>query len=289
MSDNREQNNAVFGGRPSGLDPNIPAMTAVEKMKAELGVDLPVATVPLPSLGKCYPPGHALHGRDSVDIRAMTSREEDILMNKTILKKGTAVTELLKSCLVDRSIDPTTMLSGDRNALLVAIRITGYGEEYPVEIECSECDVKYEQTFDLASLPVRSLDIAPARQDSNYFEFVLPFTKKTVGFRFLTGQDEEEASATAQSQKKLKLASDSTLISGMIRSIVTLDGNNDRSRIAQFVRMMPARDSLALRRYMRENEPTIIFRQDAVCSACGHAEEVAVPLGVSFLWPEARR
>jgi hypothetical protein len=286
MTENREQNTAVFG---RVADPNIVTMSAVDKMKADLGVDLPVSMVPLPSLGKCYPPSHPLCGKEYVEIRAMTAREEDILMNQVLIKKGTVITELLKSCLVDRSIEPSTMLNGDRYALLVAIRISGYGQEYEVEYECSECDAKYKNCYDLSQLPLKMLELSPSKESSNYFEYVLPFTGKTVGFKFLTGVDEEEVAALKTSQKKHKLQSDSDLMNNMLRSIVTLDGNTDRSRIAQFVRLMPARDSLALRKYIRENEPNITFKLPVTCDECGFEEEVTVPLGASFLWPEAGR
>ena len=208
-------------------------------------------------------------------------------MNRTFLKKNVAVSKLLKSCFVDQTIDPSTMLSGDRNAILVAIRISGYGQEYPVELKCSDCDATYSQTFDLAQLPVRTLELTPMREHENYFEFILPLTKKVVGFRFMTGADEEAMSELTEKQKKLKLQTDSALVSNLISSIVTLDGVSDRSRIAQFCRMMPARDSLALRTYIRDNEPAILFRQDATCTECEYSEEVGVPLGVSFLWPDA--
>jgi hypothetical protein len=287
MSDREQKNSTVFGS-PMGVDPGIPVMTAIEKMKAELGVEIPIETVPLPSLGKCYPLGHPLNGKESVDIRAMTAREEDILMNRTYLKKNTAITELLKSCLTDRNIDPTSLLSGDRNALLTAIRISGYGPEYPVSIKCSECENSVEHEFDLGALPIRTLDIDPARPNENYFEFTLPYTKKVVGFKFPTGRDEEEATARNDKQKKLNLGVETPIVSQLITAIITLDGSTDRSKIAQFVRMMPARDSLALRTFIKDNDPNIIFKQEMTCKMCDTTSEVVVPLGVSFLWPGAK-
>jgi hypothetical protein len=287
--ENREaKNGAVFGGRPDMIaDARVPVISAADKVKADLGVDIPIELVPLPSLGKCYPPNHPLCGKQSVEIRAMTSREEAILMNKTYLKKGTAVTELLRSCLVDRSIDPTSLLIGDRNALLVAIRITGYGAEYPVEIKCSECDEKFENTFDLSQLPIQTLDLDPSRSSSNYFEFSLPVTKKVVGVKFLTGLDEENMTVEAENKKRLKLQADPPNITALLNTVVTLDGSEDRTRISQFINFMPAKDSLALRTFLRHNEPTIVFKQAVRCPNCDSVEEVTVPLGVTFLWPDA--
>ncbi len=122
----------------------------------------------------------------------------------------------------------------------------------------------------------------------NLFEFKLPYTKKAVRFKFLTGRDEEEIVATSDKQKQLGLASDQVVTTNLLYSIVAIDGVEDRAKIAGFVRMMPARDSLALRNYIRDNEPGIRMRQETVCPSCGHTEEVSMPIGVSFLWPSAR-
>lgn len=291
MSEDREQKNAIFAGQqaPAGIDPRMPKMTHADKVKADFGLDVPLELVPLPSSGKCYPHGFPFSGQDAVEIRAMTAREEDILTSQALIKKGTVVSELIKSCLVDRGANPLDLLSGDRNALMVAIRITGYGPEYSAELECTECGVKSPHDFDLGALPIKRLEIEPVSHGENLFEFVLPYTKKTVKFKFMTGRDEEEMVATSQKQKKLGLSTDSSVTSNLLHTIVSIDGIDDRSKIAGFVKAMPARDSLALRNYIKDNEPGIIMKQDTTCNACGHTEEVNMPLGVSFLWPGAAR
>ena len=258
-------------------------------MKSDFGVEVPVESIPLPSAGKVYPVGSSLHGRETVEITAMTAREEDILTSAAYLKKGTVITELIRSCLVDRSINPIDLLTGDRHALMIAIRITGYGAEYDVEVECNECQNKAKQQFDLGELPIKRLEISPVEPGMNLFEFLLPYTKKLVRFRFLTGRDEEEIQATAAKQKKLNLQGESIVTTNLLYSIVSVEGIEDRQKIAGFVRMMPARDSLALRNYIRDSEPGISMKQEVTCAACGHAESVSMPIGISFLWPSAQR
>lgn len=291
MSEDREQKNAIFAAQqgPAGVDPRMPKISAADKVKADFGLDVPHELVPLPSSGKCYPSDSAFHGQEVVEIRAMTAREEDILTSQALLKKGTVVTELIKSCLVDRSVNVLDLLSGDRNALMVAIRVTGYGPEYSTEIECTECNVKSPHDFNLGALPVKRLEIDPVTPGENIFEFLLPYSKKTIKFKFMTGRDEEELLATSQKQKKLGLSTDNTVTSNLLHTIVSVDGIEDRAKIAGFVKAMPARDSLALRNYIKDNEPGIVMKQDTTCNACGHSEEVSMPLGVSFLWPGAAR
>ena len=289
MSEEREQKNQVFGSPTNQVDPRVPSITMADKVKSDFGLDIPVEIAPIPSCGKVYPAGHALSGRETIEIKAMTAREEDILTSRALLKKGTVISELIKSCVIDKTINPSDLLSGDRNALMVAIRITGYGQEYDAEIECSECNVKSPQQFDLSALPIKHLEIEPVSPGINSFEFLLPSSKKTVRFKFMNGRDEEEILATQEKQKMLGMNSETSITTSLLYSILSIDGVDDRSKIAGFVRMMPARDSLALRNYMKNNEPGITMKQETVCPSCGHSEEVTMPIGVSFLWPSSDR
>lgn len=275
---------------PAGVDPRQPSISAVESVKAEFGLDLPIETIPLASKGLVYPPDHPLHMKESVEIRAMTAREEDILTSKTYLKKGTVITELIRSCLVDKRIDPTTLIAGDRNTLMVAIRITGYGAEYDCEIDCNECDAKkFKQEFNLSNLPIKFLEMEPAEPGRNVFAFQLPYTKKLVKFKLLTGRDEEEILATTERLKKHGLNTDNNITTSLIYAIESIDGISDKNKISQFIKMMPARDSLALRTFIRDNDPGIQMKQEATCPQCGHTAEVDIPIGIGFLWPNAGR
>lgn len=286
MSEQRETKNSIFNqGTNSGHDPRIQSISHAEAVKAEFGLDISTELVPLPSNGKAYPQDSILYNKDLVEISPMTAREEDILTSRALLKKGTVLTELIKSCLIDKAINPLDLLAGDRNALMVAIRITGYGAEYSTEVECNECAVKSSQVFNLSELPIKRLEIEPVVDGQNLFEFMLPYTKKKIHFKFTTGRDEEEMSTTQEKQKKLGLKSDSSVTMGLQQAIVSINGIEDRYKISNFVKMMPARDSLALRNFIKNNEPGITMKQDTTCSACGHSEEVNMPLGVNFLWP----
>ncbi len=96
-------------------------------LKEDFNWEVPVETVPLPSLGKLYDPDSTIYMRETVDIKAMTAEEEDILTSTALIRKGETIGRLIESCVVDKSFNPDDLLIGDRNALMVAIRITGYG------------------------------------------------------------------------------------------------------------------------------------------------------------------
>jgi hypothetical protein len=275
----REQkNNAVFGGSEFAANPTVNVTPAVD--------DIPYERVKLPSEGKVYAENTTLHNKKELDIRVMTAREEDILTSRALIKKGTVITELLRACIMDKSVDIQEMVAGDRNAIMVAVRISGYGREYPAEIVCNNCGHKFENDFDLGKLTLKKLGIEPVEEGKNLFKFTLPMSKSEVLFKFLTGKDEEEIDIIQTKMKKLGQVVDNLVTTRLKRSIVSIDGNEDKGYIARFVDRMRAGDSKALRRYVDKHEPGVNMKQEAECPACGDREEVHMPLGSSFFWPE---
>ena len=217
----------------------------------------------------------------------MTAREEDILTSRALIKKGTVISELIKSCLVDKRIDVSQLLSGDRNALMVALRVTGSGADYNVEVDCPACGVKSKQTFNLSELELKPLDIEPVEPGANLFELVLPVTKKKVRFKFLTGADEEEILTIQERKKKVGGMGDNVVTTRLQFSIVAIEGKTDKNLINAFIRNMPARDSLYLRNHVDKHEPGIDMTSHMDCPSCSETSEVRIPLGVTFFWPSS--
>lgn len=272
---------ALFGGAiPAGIQTK-------DVMRDDFGFEVPVESVPLPSNGIVYPTESPLHGKEMVDIRAMTAREEDILTSRALIKKGTVITELIRSCLMDKRIQVTDMLVGDRNAIMISLRVTGYGAEYNVEADCPRCSARSKQEFDLGSLSIKRLDLEPVAKGQNVFEFKLPVTKKTVHFKFLTGKDEEEIATIQERAKKQGALADNIVTTRLQYAIVSVDGKTDRSAVNGFIRNMPAKDSMALRKHIEAHEPGIDMRSTMDCPSCNEQSEVRIPLGVSFFWPDA--
>ena len=115
---------------------------------------VPTEFVELPSEGLFYPPGHPLHNEKTVEIRFMTAKEEDILTSRSLLKAGVALDRMLQNTLINKSIDVNSLLIGDKNALLVAARRTGYGPEYATSVNCPNCGAQVEHTFDISEPPI---------------------------------------------------------------------------------------------------------------------------------------
>lgn len=285
----REQKNAVFtapsntdGGRKQPPVQHVPST-------ADLGFELAIESVPLPSNGVVYPSTSPLHLRETVDIRPMTSREEDILTSRALVKNGTVISKVVESCITDKRVNVREMLSGDINAVMVAVRITGYGSKYDVRIKCSSCDKQFDHTTDLSQLVIKRMTIQPDEIGQNLFSAVLPKTGAAVKFKFMTAGDDELAIAASEAKKKSR-AAENNIVTGQLTScLVSVNGRTDRPYLLRFVSQLPAEDSRFIRKLISENEPGIDMRDTVVCDNpdCGETEVVPIPIGASFFWPDA--
>lgn len=255
-------------------------------MKNDFGWEIPVESVPLPSRGAIYDPDSNLYKRETLQIRAMTAQDEDILTSQALIKDGLVTQWLIKSCLIEKSINVEELIGGDRIALMISIRITGYGSDYNISPTCSKCEHKNEVHVNLSELGIKRLSIEPIEQGKNLFSYKLPVSKKNVVFKFLNQKDEKERQA---SRDFFKMQTEGRLDNGVTsfleNSIVSVDNITDRLKIKHFVKFMPARDSKALRKFIGESEPGIDMNVKFTCSNCSHVNEIRLPVTSEFFWP----
>ena len=244
----------------------------------------PVTSVSLPSRGLVYPPESPLYLCESVDIKAMTAKEEDILSSVTLIKKGTVLTTLMRSCITNRLIDPDKMLVGDRNAVLIAIRVSAYGAEYPATITCAECGEQFEHEFDMSRLPIKRLDINPTGgKGSNDFPFTLPTSKRVAHFKLMDVESSQRLDRDAEAIRK-KGGREAGVTMRLMAQVTSIEGVPEE-QLPRAIANMPARDSRALRKYMDDAAPGVDMLQEVECPSCGTTKEVDVPLGPQFFWP----
>jgi len=259
---------------------------AEEKPKSSTSeFEIPFDVLELPSKGKLYKTG-SLAGKDSLEVHYLTALQEDILTSPNLIKSGKMLDVLLKSVLKDKSIEPNDMLLGDRNAIIVWLRATGYGEEYPVVIECGSCGESYKYTFDLNKLETREL--TTDADENGLFNFTLPVTKKNIKFGLLTVGDENAIAKLIEERKtKLDTIIDNSLSLKMFQMIKEIGGNTDRGYIKKFVESMPVKDAVKLRSYINEIEPGIIMMQESTCLHCGKSSMEVMPIQANFFWPSS--
>jgi len=246
----------------------------------------PTDIVHLPSKGKFYPEGHPLRGRESVEIYFMTTKEEDILVNAGYNREGIVYNKLIESILVDKSIDPSSFILGDRNAILINARKNAYGDDYGVRISCEECFINNELKISLESIGNKKTDHSNVElTPQGTFLSKLPKSEALVELRILTGEDEREMQAQAQRRIKHNLPEEP--ITGryayMIRSV---SGNVDPIFVKNFISNMPIADSRFIRKTYLDVMPDVDFVYKYDCKECGHTNQGGVPFTGDFFWPD---
>jgi hypothetical protein len=223
----------------------------------------------------------------------MTAKDEDILSSEALLKKGVAIERFIENVIVDKSIQAGSLYTGDRNAIIIAARSSGYGNAYETTVKCPQCSANSHQIFDLDNPKIKETveadeELSLAKQDDGTFATVMPRTNYRVCFRLLNGKDELDMVAEKLSKKKTRIAGlDKNVTNQFKKMIVSVEGHSDTHVINRFVDVMTTRDSVHLKKCYGLVVPNVEIKNDFECESCGHQQELEVPLNADFFWPDA--
>ena len=257
--------------------------------------------IQLPSNGQCYK-----SKIDRVPVAYLTAYDENIITSPNLYKDGLVIDFLLKNKIVNKDINVDDLVSGDADAIILFLRATSYGPDFPIVVQDPETGEQIETSVDLTTLKPKEFKLKG--DENGHFEFVTPLRKDTIKFRYLTrGQErklkqvtelegygtkshmlerERELLLAALSNDKVLNESERKSIRAAINTmknwskrlndlndseytkimtnnmqlqVVAVNGNYDREYVRKYVNAMPARDSLALRKYINNNMPGIDF------------------------------
>lgn len=278
-----------LGIDPSAVDNENTDLKQVSANTTSLKFITPTEFVDLPSKGQFYNSDHPLYNQDVVEIKHMTTKEEDILTSVALLKKGIAIDRMLESLLVDSRIGVDNLLLGDKNALIVACRTHGYGALYETSIKCPDCQGLQDYSFDLSSLAVKFPtpeiveECGAQKTENNTFLIPLPKTQYTIEVRFLTGRDEKRVGETQEYKKKHNLAD--TPISDFLRFIiVSVNQITAEAPLNEFINTLPALHARYIRKVYDKLIPTLNMEHSFTCPECDHEGALEVPLNADFFW-----
>jgi hypothetical protein len=232
----------------------------------------PTEEVELPSKGLIYSKDNPL-SNGKVEIKYMTAKEEDILSNSAYIQKGIVLDKLLESVVVSK-INTSDLVIGDKNALLIATRILGYGKDYKFTLDGKE------ETIDLTKLENKPFEIA--EEGKNEFSFTLPHSGTNITYKILNGHDEKKVEREIQGLKKLSPESSPELSTRLKYIITSVEGDSEAKTVRDFVdNYLLARDSRAFREHVKQTQPDV-----DLTVVLDSGEEVSVPIGLSFFWPD---
>jgi len=273
-----------LGVKDEGQSPPIP----LDNNQSLLSFVNPTDFVDLPTKGKFYPDDHPLYNKETLEIRYMTAKDEDILTSKTLLKKGVAIERMLSNIVVDKNIKIDELFIGDKNALIVAARIGAYGADYATTVTCPVCGASSEHSFNLEEIEPRvAHEVTEKIEISEQGTFVveLPRTGVSAECQLITGKTEKQLTLAAEKRKKHKLP-EQTLTQLLKAFIVSLNGETDKEVIEKFIYNMPALDSKYLRAVYDRVVPNIDLKQVFQCDTCDADSTIDMPFSVQFFWPK---
>jgi len=238
--------------------------------------NLPTETIDLPSKGLIYPENNPLSS-GQIEIKYMTAKEEDILTNQNYITNGTVLDKLLQSLIVTK-INYDDLLIGDKNAILVAARILGYGADYKFTYNGKE------EVVNLSELETKPLDESLYTKGVNEFSFTLPTSNNEITFKLLTHGDEVKIARELEGFKKISSDNTPELTTRLKYMITSVNGERDAKSIRDFIdRAFLARDARAFREYLNKIQPDV----DLTFFPSGSTRSASIPFGISFFWPDA--
>ena len=241
--------------------------------------NLPTEVVELPSKGKLYTPDSSL-ATGTVEMKYMTAKEEDILTNTNYIRQGVVVDKLLKSLIVS-DVNYEDLLTGDKNAIMIAARILAYGADY----EFTYGDK--QQSCDLSQIAAKPLHEDFEKATKNEFKYTLPHTKNVITFKLLTHSDEAKIDQEVKGLQKLNKDSTSDVTVRLAHMLTSINGSTERSDIREFVnKYFLSKDAREFRKYYTALSPDLNLKIPAK-NADGEEEDVDLPIGINFFWPDA--
>jgi hypothetical protein len=236
---------------------------------------LPTETIELPSKGLLYSSDSPLSS-GTIEMKYMTAKEEDILTNQSYIQNGTVIDKLLQSLIVSK-INYSDLLIGDKNALLIASRILGYGKDYTFMYGGKE------ETVDLTQLSNKKLDESLYTRGVNKFNFELPHTGTNITFKLLTHGDEAKIQNEIKGLQKINPNVSPEATTRLKYMVLAIDGDEEQKNIRNFIdNYLLARDARAFREYVSQIQPDV----DLTFFPGSGGESIKIPIGLNFFWPD---
>jgi len=233
--------------------------------------------IPLPSQGKVY-----RSKKPSVKVSYMTTADESILTSPNLLESGQFLEILINRKLLETDIRYEDLLVGDRNAIMIWLRATAYGEMYPVTL-FDENDIPFDTEINLNDLKFKYLG---ADTDAEgLFDFIMPISKTQIKFRLVTCGMTDEIEAMLKKDKENGVPVNNTATYTMEKMIVEVNGNRDKSVIRNFVENARIGDTKAFMEYV-EKINCGVDMDITVQTPGGGSIKTFLPLNLHFFWPD---
>jgi len=259
-----------FGENPKNIQPHIVELS-------QPNYNSPFDVIPLPSKGKLY-----RDKKESIKVSYLTTADENILTSPNLLQSGQFLEILINRKVLEPNLRYRDLHIGDRNAIMIWLRATGYGEEYPVTL-LDEKNVPFDTEINLRELNIKNLGAEPDQE--GLFTFTFPLSKKTIKFKLLTCGDVDDIELAVAAEQEAGYLVDNTSTYMIEKSIIEVDGTRDRNHIKDFSNNIRVMDGEKFMNYITEIESGVDLNL-VVGTPGGGSVATFLPLNIKFFWPK---
>lgn len=155
-------------------------------------------SIKLPSKGECYK-----NKLKEIEVGYLTAYDENLILSPNLYKNGTFLDHILKN-KIRTDINPDNLIQGDRDAIIIWLRASGYGNEYPVSMIDDKTGKEFKTVIDLSKLNYKKFKLKG--DENGYFNFKLPNSGDEIKFKFLTNADAKKLEEMrAEEDKEIKV------------------------------------------------------------------------------------
>jgi hypothetical protein len=242
--------------------------------------DAPYDMIPLPSDGKLYK-----GVKPNIRVAYLNASDENLLTSPHIIQSDEFIEILINRKLLEPNLRYKDLHIGDRNAIMIWLRATAYGTEYPIVLLDNNGE-PFEYDFDLTELKTKKLKATP--DENGLFEFKLPSNNNVVKFRLLTTGEVDELERVLDHEKEvLKLPINNSVTYTLQRHIVSINGETDSEKLKSSIEYMRSQDRKGLMDYIDSIESGLDL-EITVKTPSGEPITTFLPLNFNFFWPNAR-
>lgn len=261
-----------YGKNPSNIDPYILELS-------QPNYNAPFDVIPLPSQGKLYK-----NKKKNIRVAYMTTADENILTSPNLLESGQFLEILLNRKILENDLRYKDLTIGDRNAIMIWLRATGYGEMYPVTLLDNNRE-PFDTEVNLNDLKTKYLSVEP--DEEGLFSFTLPVSKVNVKFRMLTCGDLDDIDEMVEKDKERKIPVNNSNTYRLEKMLVEIGGNRDKMYVRDFASFMRIADAKAFDDYVEQIESGIDLNIEVMTPGGGSVASF-LPLNIGFFWPNLR-
>lgn len=240
----------------------------------QMNFNLPHDVVPLPTQGIFYK-----NKKKSVKVGYLTAQDENLLTASN-MDAVQIISQLLRTKIYEPDFKVEEMMTGDVEAILIFLRNTAFGTDYKVRVMDPISMRPFETTISLSELNIKNVNISV---DSNgCVDLKLPTSGDLIKLKFLTYGREGELDKEMEKYPKGVIAPKITR--KLEETIVSINGNEERGNIVQYIQQMPIADSKFIRSYIMESEPRLDLTKKVIAPS-GEEVDVNIDFGVEFFRP----